>query len=260
MKTENILVIDHGNTITKFTNFVDGKGTTHKIGREYVEAWLPELTRWINSPLNAIVWSHTGSKSETIKRALKRIYYLVPFFEITRRTPLPVGIKYATPETLGYDRIAAAAGAVDVFGKEAVVIADAGTALTLDIVSADGNFVGGNISAGVGLKLRALHRYTGALPIVNEEGDMPEIGYDTQTAMRSGTVYGTAAEIAWMAGVAVAEYGCHILVLTGGYAHLLEPKVKEILSTVHPEMRIVTVPDLVGRGLLSIYKYNEAIK
>ena len=68
------------------------------------------------------------------------------------------------------------------------VIVDAGTALTLDLMSAAPEFRGGNISAGLKMRLRALHIFTGRLPQVEAAGRLPEIGDDTETALRCGAV------------------------------------------------------------------------
>ena len=101
---------------------------------------------------------------------------------LSHETPLPIGVEYATPSTLGLDRIAAAAGA-SLVAEEALVV-DAGTAVTLDIVSAIVSSEG--ISPRMRLRFRSLNRFTSRLPLVSATGDIPTFGYDTETAIRAG--------------------------------------------------------------------------
>ena len=82
-------------------------------------------------------------------------------------TPMPLKVDYDTPGTLGADRIAAALGAAELFPGEDCLIFDFGTAITVDLVTSDGIFIGGNISPGLSLRLSALHEHTGRLPLVS---------------------------------------------------------------------------------------------
>ena len=68
-------------------------------------------------------------------------------------TPMPLKVDYDTPGTLGADRIAAALGAAELFPGEDCLIFDFGTAITVDLVTSDGIFIGGNISPGLSLRL-----------------------------------------------------------------------------------------------------------
>lgn len=176
---------------------------------------------------------------------------------LSHSTPLPVGICYDTPDTLGLDRIAGACGAVSMFHGESVLIADAGTALTLDVVDGDAMFRGGNISPGVSLRLRALNGFTSALPLVAKEGRLHGFGRDTETAIRAGAVGGTADEIIAAAMRGQRDFGVTRLLLTGGDARFLFPILSDYTSRItdFPEIRLC--PDIVGRGLVSIFNYNR---
>ncbi len=187
---------------------------------------------------------------------------------LTPSTPLPVRVEYATPDTLGADRVAAACGAAALMPGRACVIADAGTALTLDLLTAGGAFAGGRISPGLNLRLRSLHDHTSRLPLLTTEGltpenveeEVPAAGRDTRTSILSGVIRGMAAEIASAptlfapAGdTATPEPGA-MLLLTGGDGPLLEPLVRELLAA--PDA-LAADELLMSRGLLSIYLYNE---
>jgi type III pantothenate kinase len=159
--------------------------------------------------------------------------------------PMPLKIDYATPHTLGEDRIAAAVGAWSLFPGENSLVVDMGTAVTYDLVSADGHFKGGNIAPGIGMRLRSLHSFTARLPEVGGYGDTPLLGTDTATAMRAGAVRGVVGEIAYYRAMLPVDTR---IVLTGGWAH----RVNEFL-----DFEATIDPCLVTKGLLSILLYNE---
>ena len=122
-----------------------------------------------------------------------------------------------------------------------------GTAVTYDVVTADGHYAGGNIAPGVGMRLRALRSFTARLPEVNGYGETPDFGHDTMTAMRAGAVRGVAGEIKYYLGLLPPATR---VVLTGGWSK----RVGEML-----DFPFTTDPCLVTKGLLSILLYNEKI-
>lgn len=140
----------------------------------------------------AIFSTVTEYDPEAIAILRQRLPY---FLKFDHSSELPIKIGYATPETLGLDRIAAVVGAVMQCPDKAVLIVDAGTCVTYDLLTADGTFAGGNIAPGIRLRLRAMHEHTGKLPLIDDAGETPEIGFSTETAMRAGAVLGIAYEI-----------------------------------------------------------------
>jgi len=140
------------------------------------------------------------------------------------RMPLPIKLNYSTPETLGADRIAAAIGARSLFPEENLLIIDFGTAITVDTVLKDGTFAGGNISAGLYTRLRALHQFTGRLPLIETLDDVSDDspGQSTYDAMVKGVVCGITYEIE---GYVAAHPGFRV-VFTGGDALYFEKRIK----------------------------------
>lgn len=166
-------------------------------------------------------------------------------------TPIPLAVRYDTPRTLGLDRVAAAVGATDAFPGEALLVADAGTALTLDIIEKGPVFIGGNISPGIGLRFRSLSEHTALLPQIGPVPDPPRFGGDTLSAIRAGVEWGVVAEISSALSEAARIHGVTRLVLSGGDAPLLAGMISG-LSTNQS-----VVGNLVARGLYRIYTYNE---
>lgn len=164
---------------------------------------------------------------------------------LTNSTPLPISISYATPDTLGVDRIAAAAGAVAVCPGKNLLVVDIGTAATYDVVTENGQFIGGNIAPGVGMRLKALHHFTARLPLVESMGTTPLFGITTDTAMRAGAIHGIAAEIMYY--YSKLPEGTKA-VITGGWGN--------DIAALLP-IKAIVKPCLVSIGLNSILMYNE---
>ena len=143
---------------------------------------------------------------------------------------------------------AAAVGAWSMKPGHNLLVVDAGTAVTYDFVSADGTYLGGNIAPGIELRLKSLHDYTGALPLVQARGDAPMLGHDTETAIRSGVINGIRNELEGYVNELSAIYPAVLVFLTGGDAEFFDIKAK---STTF------AVPDLVLRGLARITEFNE---
>ncbi|MDR2911959.1 MAG: type III pantothenate kinase [Alistipes sp.] len=199
----------------------------------------------------AIVVSTRGEVAE-IENAVRAAAEFFVKFDHT--TPVPIRNLYATPETLGYDRLAAAVGAHDMIATgalgrvEAALVVDFGTAITYDVVTAAGEFLGGNISPGVASRFRAMHEHTGALPM----GALPEAApefpaRETKTAIGSGVAWGIAAETERYILEAEEKFGTVGVIFTGGDADYFARRVK---------FPIFAVSELVFRGLNAILEHN----
>lgn len=120
------------------------------------------------------------------------------------------------PAGLGSDRVAADIGARSLCPGHTLLIVDAGTCLTFDVIGADGKVLGGSISPGVNLRLKAMHEHTAALPLLDANGEHPVLGYDTPTAMRGGAVNGMRWEIEGYIRTIRAQYPDLHVFMTGG--------------------------------------------
>jgi type III pantothenate kinase len=169
------------------------------------------------------------------------------FYELNNRLPLPITIDYKTPQTLGMDRIAAAVGASIQKPNTNLLIIDVGTAITIDFVTADGIYKGGNISPGIDLRFKSLYYFTDRLPRVSLKGDIPFLGYDTETAVRSGIVTGIIHELDSYIGEYKKNQNVFAF-LTGGHAFYFESKLKNA---------IFADENLVLKGLNEILNYQQ---
>ena len=134
---------------------------------------------------------------------------------------------YDDPGRAGVDRPAAAAAAYHNPAKrQAAIIADAGTALTIDAVDAKGTFLGGAIAPGLKLGLQALSTGTSLLPQIEIDAAAPLLGKTTAAGLRSGALYGSAALIEGLCARIAAELGGPTTVfLTGGDCPILQPLI-----------------------------------
>ncbi len=169
------------------------------------------------------------------------------FVRLSDSTHLPVMNAYHSPSTLGMDRLAAVAGAHAAAPDKNNLVVALGTCVTYNFITRNGAFRGGAISPGLQMRLDAMHQFTDGLPQVSREGDTLLLGYDTATCMRSGAVFGLAAEIDGMVQAFEKEYGEFNAVLTGGDAPVLARHIKS---------RIFADPQIILKGLYQILKHN----
>lgn len=153
----------------------------------------------------------------------------LPFtlMRFTYETPIPVRNLYRTPQTLGMDRLAAVIGAWSILPDTPLLIIDAGTAITYDFLNERGEYIGGNISPGIEMRFKALHAFSSQLPLVEKEGDTPDYGYNTETALRSGVVQGVQWEIEGYIRKLQYEHPRLFTFLTGGDAFFFDYTAKK---------------------------------
>ena len=160
-------------------------------------------------------------------------------------------IDYDEPARIGVDRLAAAAAAHRATpAGRATVVVDAGTALTVDTIAAEGTFLGGAITPGLRLGLNALSAGTSFLPQVELATKTPLLGKNTMDGLRSGALHGSAALVEGLCARMAAALDSPVAIfLTGGDAPLLQPHV----TAVH-----TCDPALVLRGLAFAYRRRTA--
>ena len=219
------LIIDIGNNSAKFFLF---KGEQLILHTRKSNSSFDVIGEWnrlydIEKAIISSVIADTPKLSEAISGLQ------CPVVRFSNSMSLPLEICYRTPHTLGSDRIAAAVGAWNEAPGRNMLVIDAGSAITIDFVGKDGKYNGGNIAPGIKMRLKALHEYTSRLPMIEKEGDIPTIGYDTETAIRSGVINGICHEIEGYINEFKQKY-CDVLVfLTGGDEKPLKNRIKSCI-------------------------------
>jgi type III pantothenate kinase len=243
MATSEFLLIDNSNSFTKFAlSSRERLVTVRRLRtRELEGATLRRvLKQWRFE--RVVLCSVVPEKAEVLARFLKDF----PLHPVSHRSRLGVGIDYPKPQRIGADRLANAAGAAAFYGSPCVVV-DFGTAVTFDILSAGGNYIGGVIAPGLEAMTDYLHQRTALLPKISLLEPPGPIGKSTRHAMLAGAVYGyrglvreILAEIRKALGVRRLK-----VVATGGYAELIASGVKEI-AAVHENLTLEGLR-LIGR-------------
>lgn len=242
------LVLDIGNTAAKYGLFHDH--TLSATGSVSTPAELREVVQLHR--VGHVLLASVAAPAEQWAAALTEVVPGQVLVYEAGRTPVPLANAYATPHTLGADRLAAAVGAAYLLPGRPLVVLDAGTCLKCDLVTADGTYQGGSIAPGLPMRLRAMHAFTGrlpelALPSVAEAAALPLCGTDTRSAMLSGALHGAAFEVNGMIDSYRAQYPALAVVLTGGDAAFFESRLKG---------RIFVVSELVLLGLHQILVLN----
>jgi type III pantothenate kinase len=241
------LVIDIGNTHTKVAWFEQGE-LIDMLRLE--ESGVIAIKNLINKrPAAKAILSSVTSLDPVITSQLEKEHEKLIILD--HHTSLPVYIAYKTPETLGHDRIAAAAGARYIYPGCNVLIMDMGTAITIDFLTSMGEYMGGNISPGLHTRFSALHEHTAKLPLVTRDHVFPAFGTDTRTAIVAGVQQGIIFEINSYMDEFIRLYPDCEFIITGGDASFFVSKLKR---------PIFALPELVLTGLNYILEYNTSEK
>jgi type III pantothenate kinase len=161
--------------------------------------------------------------------------------------PLPITLQYQTPDTLGMDRLAAIVGAFYTYKGENVLVVDAGTCLTFDLLTSTGIYLGGAISPGRAMRLKAMHAFTAKLPEVLPDNQYHLMGQSTQEAMRNGAQTGLIAEVDHWVDSLRSALGSLKIIATGGDASYVCQYTRNSINE-HPW--------LVLFGSIKILEYN----
>ncbi len=217
------LVIDIGNTLVKMAVFQQSKFLKKKIclKQDFLKNFEeliqkhPEITQCLVS-----------SVAKTSPKWLQKIEETLDLTILTPELPKVFTNLYATPSTLGNDRVALVSAAAFHHPNQNVLIIDAGTCVTFDFKTDQNEYLGGAISPGIQMRYNALNTFTQNLPLLEPEDDVALIGNSTKNSMHSGVILGITAEIDGVIDTYSAQYKDLTIILTGGDAQFLCKRLK----------------------------------
>jgi type III pantothenate kinase len=166
---------------------------------------------------------------------------------LDHETLLPIENCYQTKDTLGKDRLAAVVGGNHLYPETDLLIIDAGTAITYDIINRHGQYLGGNISPGLQMRFKALNYFTNQLPLLDPNESIPQFGRNTNEAILVGVQNGLLFEVEKSIELYRNLYPEMKILVTGGDTKFFENKLKSI---------IFVVSNLVMIGLNRILIHN----
>lgn len=238
------LIIDAGNTQVKLAVFskTDVVYTETVSYLEFLETVEKAYKKWHCK--NAII-SSVKKIEKNVYETLKANFNTII---LNNNTPLPFKVSYKTPETLGVDRIALASAAYKNYPNQNVLVIDAGTCITYDLVTEKGVYEGGSISPGVQMRFKALNYFTDKLPLIEKAKFENEIvGKSTIESITIGVHQGVISEIDSIINLYRKKNKNLTVVLTGGDAKYLAKRLKN---------SIFANPIFLLEGLNSILLYN----
>ena len=235
------VALDIGNSSTKVGIF-----DNHQLSERFVLKTEDDLEKFlINFSGDYIIISSVNVQEKKVLSYASRFKRRIA---LMHTTPLPIKIAYKTPNTLGMDRVAAVCGAVDGFKNCNCLVIDAGTSITYDYVDKSGEYHGGGLSLGIGMRFRALHSFTARLPLVETRNSLPNlVGDSTVSCIESGVMHGVIDEVDGVIRRYQQKFGDLTVILTGGDSVFFENNLKA---------SIFASPELVLRGLNSILLHN----
>lgn len=236
------IVVDIGNTFTKVAGFSQGVITEVQKLEKGID-WDTQITIELLRAKRGIISSVAGGEKEWF-HTFPEIDWLL----LNHDTPLPFKNRYETPHTLGLDRMALAAAASTIYPHKDVLIIDAGTCVTYELVTSKNNYQGGAISPGLKMRLRAMHHFTAKLPDVSVDPKVGLIGNTTESCLQSGALHGLVAELEGTINSYKSRFKNLTVVLTGGDAEMLAPLIKN---------DIFARQNFLLEGLHAVLAYNS---
>ncbi|MGB5821410.1 MAG: type III pantothenate kinase [Saonia sp.] len=220
------LIIDAGNTWVKLAVFeknsmvycekIDLHDFSKKV-KEFFERY-PDIKRGIISSVG-----HLDKKDVAVVSIFCNVHVL------THRTNTPFKNSYATPQTLGVDRIALATSAFYFNPHGNTLVIDAGTCITYDMINDYGEYLGGAISPGLNMRYRSMHEQTSKLPLLEPRDILDFIGNTTENSMHSGVISGICHEIDGVIDRYNSRFSDLTVILTGGDAQFLSKRLKNTI-------------------------------
>jgi len=238
-QNEKLFLVDAGNSYLKLAEVRDGNiMPAQKIpftSQEFREFTIKhkEAHKVISSVL---------SKAQTKELTI----LLEPCTLVTQTTALPIKINYESPQTLGIDRICNACAIYEKKSGENALCIDIGTCIKFDLVQ-NNCYVGGSISPGIDLRYRALHEFTGKLPLIHDKLNSPITGNSSIQSIHSGVMNGIQKELEGFINYYRSKYADLSIFITGGDAPYFDFEGKN---------DIFAIENLTLQGLYAIYTFD----
>lgn len=254
-----LITIDIGNSSINIGYFIDSGLLVQKISSrplrtvvEYIKIIRDFLEqnhlekKIFSCIISSVVTSHTAVLRDAAEKLSENTDNNVVVLNHQMDTGLNLKIK--SPEELGTDRLANAAGAYAIY-RGPVAVMDFGTATTITAVGRNADFIGGSIMPGIDLMNELLAQGTSKLTKVSLENPVSSLGTDTAGCIRSGLLIGTAGAVERVLDEIEKEVGYTFrVVVTGGYAYLMDTFIRR-----HHDVNVF----LIHEGLREIYGKNR---
>ena len=250
-----LLVVDIGNTNITLGVFEENNliktfrlNSDKNLSQNEYQALLKNLLKDYQIS-DCIIGSVVKELSDILKKACDKIFEIDSFL-FTTSDNCGLNIKLNNPNTLGIDRIANAIAAKQYYPLPIIVV-DIGTATTFDIISDDGDFIGGIIMPGLNLQFDSLNSKTSKLPKITICDSKKAIGDSTKSALLSGVIRGSACAIEGLLKQCEIELGKKATIIaTGGHCEIISQYMQRSFDYINK--------DLTLDGLRILYNINKS--
>lgn len=241
------LVIDIGNTNVKAAVFKD----TVIVKEKTVN--LGDLGNIIDQLLSEFEITHVIASSVSVSKEElhELIENRVPWFLFSSTEQLPISVEYQSRKTLGSDRLAGIMAVYGEYPNKNVLVIDAGTCITYDLLTMDNRYFGGSISPGLSMRYQALHKFTKNLPLLESRTKSNLIGQTTEECIHSGVIHGTIFEIDGIINAYKERFGNLNIIITGGDANNFAAELK---NTTFADQNLI----LKGLNKILKHRYQNA--
>ncbi len=239
------LILDFGNTLFKAAVFDQGN-LIHKFSGEKLQKKDLIALKKSFPKLQKAIYSTVIDLDQNIKDFLLAEFETL---ELDHHTAIPIQNNYETPETLGKDRLAAAVGAAQLYPDKNLLVIDAGSSITYEVITYDGIYLGGSISPGISMRFKSLNHFTGKLPLIEpSNANIKLVGQNTEEALLSGVLNGVLAEVDGIIDRYKTGISDILVIFTGGDLKHFDKNLKN---------NIFAAENLVLQGLNFILEYND---
>ncbi len=234
-----LLLVDIGNTSTTFgiskgkNKYFSWHSPTNITGKKFLfrKTQLRYLKKGKIDPNNVtavVVCSVVSELNNKIKEHCKDIFKNSRVFLIGKDIQVPIKNKYRRPRQVGKDRLVNVLAAKYTYTIPAIVV-DFGTAITIDVISGKGEYLGGVIVPGINLSLKVLYENTALLPLLNPRKPKAVLGKDTENSILSGIFYGYSFLVdGLIKKLKTTISGDPVVIATGGNLKIMKPLCKEV--------------------------------
>jgi type III pantothenate kinase len=240
------LLIDSGNTLTKVTS-VAKTGLFDFEESFKTGDWLSFSDFYKNSDAEYVILSTVVDWPDEILDQLRK--KAKSFHILDVNSQLPFRVSYDSPETLGADRLACVAGAIEKFPESDCLIVNFGSCITYNLLDRNSEFKGGSISPGLEMRFKAMNVFTGRLPALSykEYKELP-FAQDTNSAIASGVIDGIIFEVKGFINKYSHDFNDLKIIITGGDHKVFANRLQK---------QIFADENLQMTGLLKILELNK---
>lgn len=243
------LTVDIGNSLVKIAVF----NGTDLIFTEHLSTLNNDYIYQIKDTYQVknLIISSVKQEIDIDEKELKQQFN---YIRLNHKTVVPIKNEYKSKDTLGLDRLAAVVGAKHIYPTDCVLVIDAGTCITYDVVDRTGTYYGGSISPGIDMRFAAMHHFTSKLPLVEFDNTfIKAYGENSEEAIVSGAINGVAYEAEGFINAQLASQPNTKIILCGGNASFFDSRFK---NSIFAHL-VLYEPNLVLIGLNTIVNYQH---